>query len=283
MPDDLPDPALPPDAPTCARHPQRPAATTCSHCGNFSCDECDSLLEGSHVCATCVEEGRVQAASIPWARRNEIGLLGAAWQTVLAVSADPASFFDRVRNGKEDLSDAALFAFLVSIPAGIMGAVYQSVFFGLVLSPGGDLGTLLDGLGPEIGAQLAQARTGWVATTMLTAIAAPFLTVIFHMVAGLLHHLALSLLGGTRRELDMTLRAGLFAVGINFWAVIPILGWFVGLWVETVKVIAYSHVHETPWWKSLAAISAPWCLFCCGFGGLWALIMGAVVAGTSAL
>lgn len=279
---DIPDPPTPPSppdasAPACAQHPERPAATTCSHCGSFACSECDTIFEGRHICATCIDEGRVTAAAIPWAQRDQLGLVQAAWKTILLVSAEPGEFFDRVRNGRGDLSEAALFAFLVAIPAGVVGALYQAAIFGVMLSPGGPLTAGLDALGPEFAEGIAGASKGWFASTVTGVLLAPFATVAAQMAMGLVHHLVLRLTGAANREMEATLQGSMYALGINLWGIIPVLGFFVGFWIMVVQAIAYARIHQVTLGRPIAAVLSPLCV-CCGGVGVIAVAMAIVMA-----
>lgn len=42
----------------CFYHPNRQAVLPCEGCGRFLCALCDVLLDGRHLCATCIESGR---------------------------------------------------------------------------------------------------------------------------------------------------------------------------------------------------------------------------------
>lgn len=277
---DIPDPPTPPSpsdarAPACAQHPERPAATTCSHCGSFACSECDTIFEGRHICATCIDEGRVTAAAIPWAQRDQLGLVQAAWKTILLVSAEPGEFFDRVRNGRGDLSEAALFAFLVAIPAGVVGALYQVASFGVMLSPGGSLTAKLDALSPEFAEGIAGVLATFVFAWVLLA---PFATFAAQMAMGLVHHLVLRLTGAANREMEATLQGSMYALGINLWGIIPVLGFFVGLWIMVVQAIAYARIHQVTLGRPIAAVVlSPICV-CCGGVGVIAVAIAIVMA-----
>ena len=275
------DPLAAAGPPAGARHPERPAATTCSHCGSFACGDCDTIFEGRHVCATCVDEGRVARARIPWEDRDDIGFVAAAWRTVLQVSGEPTAFFDRVKSGRGRLSDAALFAFLVAIPGGIMGAAYNAAIFGFMLAPGGAMEEIFSQMGPEFVDAFREASSGWILQTIIGAVIAPFLTVAAQMAMALLHHLVLKLLGAANRELEATLEAAMYALGVNLWGVIPMVGLFVGLWVMLAQVIGYSRVHDVEIGRPIAAVLAPICLLCGGAVLFWGVLMAAFMAGVS--
>jgi len=233
------------------------------------------------VCATCLEEGRVSRATIPWAERHDLGLFTAAWRTVLQVSGEPTSFFDRVRSGRGRLSDAALFAFLVAIPGGIVGGLYNAALFGFFFAQGGVLEQALGGAGPEFREAMMDASAGWVMQTVVSVIIAPFLTVAGQLAISLLHHLVLKLLGAATRELEATLEASMYACGVNLWGVVPILGLFVGFWVMVAQAIGYSRVHEVEVGRPVAAVISPICVCVCFVGVAWGVIMAAVLAGTA--
>jgi hypothetical protein len=270
-----------PTSPACARHPDRPAATTCTHCGSFACSECDSIFEGRHICATCIEEGRVRETTIPWSRRDEIGVLPAAWQTVLEVSGDPVGFFDRLRKGRIELSEAALFSFLVWIPAGVAGGLYQGAMMRLFAGGGNEFAALYEQY-PWMEEAIAGMSAGWLGSMLAGVLLAPFLGVCGQLVLGLLHHGALLLFGGATRPLEATLATTMYATGVNFWAVIPVLGFFVSLWVSLCQVIGYSRVHESDWWRAGLAVATPFCCAVCLVGtAVLALVFGLAAASQS--
>ena len=253
-------PPSPPSAPpACARHPDRAAAITCSHCGNFACPECDRRFEGAHVCATCIDEGRVRSAGHPWADRDQLGIPVAAWRSIVMLTTDPGTFFDRVREDRAGLGDAALFGFLAMIPGTIVGGLYQRLLFLFVLSPDGLLG---DALGSEFGAAMAQAGGDIVLQTVMGMLLGPFLGIAGQLVMGCVHHGFLAITGGAPAGLEATLKGALYSMGIQFWAVIPVLGFFVGLWMWGLQAVAYARIHGIGLGRSIAAVLVPFCL--CG-------------------
>ena len=131
---------------------------------------------------------------------------------------------------------------------------------------------LTDDFGPQAEQFAVAMRSGWVTSAIFGAITTPFIVVTWHLIVGMVHHLTLLLVGGARRDLEATLRTSMYALGVNFWSVIPVLGMLVGLWVSVCKVIGYGRVHEVPWWKGAVAVFAPFCVGCCGT----ALVLGAV-------
>jgi hypothetical protein len=170
-----------------------------------------------------------------------------------------------------------MFAFLVSIPGAVMGALYNASIFGVLFDPA-SLSWLTDDLGRQASEAILAMRTGWLTSAIFGAITTPFILVTWHLISGLLHHLVLLLIGGAKLPVEATLRTSMYSVGVNFWAIVPVLGFFVGFWVTLCKVIGYSRVHQTEWWRALIAVIGPWCTAVCVIGVGTLLFFGAFAA-----
>ncbi len=261
----------------CAVHPERGAVATCDHCGTFACPECVTLNGDQQICATCIREQRVQIGSNPWERRNELGILPAAWQTVLEVSARPGQFFASLGNGGT-VSEAAMFQALVLVPAVAMGAIYGQ----LMLAAFGDsFIALLGQFGSQIPADaLDELREGLqpsVAKAVkgigLNLLFGPAIWILMTMTFGVVQHAILSLVGGAKYPLETTLKACLYAGGIRFWEIVPLVNWVALPWLLGVQSVGLAAVHETDGWRGAVAAWGP-ALGCCCCGFVAAFAVG---------
>ena len=65
------------------------------------------------------------------------------------------------------------------------------------------------------------------------------------MAFGVVQHGFLSIVGGAKRDFETTLRVCLYAGGVRFWEVIPLVNWIGRPWVLTVQSIGRANAHET--------------------------------------
>lgn len=268
------DPApLPGSTPVCAVHPAVPAAGTCSHCGNFGCGECLGLLEGKLVCRGCVQAGRVQVGLSPFDRREEMGLLAASWRTLVGVCARPQEFFgDLAPAGR--LGSAFLFLFLVSIPAALANGAWN-LAMKAALSPIVEpfVRQVYGPPGSPFSDLMVSAYEPNVLTVLGSVAVFPALVLLYALITGLVTHLGLMLVGGAKRGLDASLKVAIYAHGVLFWLVVPVLGGFAWLWMAVVLGIGLARVHDARGWQATFAVLYAPCLCFCG------LIAGSVALG----
>lgn len=97
-----------PDQATCFFHPDKAFQACCHRCGRFVCALCDLQVGSEHVCPTCFERGRGEAAAgagkAEWRHRDVLYdsialVLGWGWILVwpLVVVAFPAAVFLHIR------------------------------------------------------------------------------------------------------------------------------------------------------------------------------------------
>ena len=262
-------PAPPTPGTFCAIHPMAPAAGTCAHCGSFGCGDCLGRLEGSLVCRTCVQEGRVQVGLSPFDRRDELGFLPSLWSTLIAVCVRPGEFFEGLAP-TGGLGSAFLFLLLVSIPAYILNSLYN-LLMRMVLAPPLEpiVRQVYDPISPELADQLVASLQPSVLDLVLGILLGPVIILVFAVVAGLVLHLGLLLVGGARRGLEATLKVSLYASGVVFWLVIPVLGGLCWLWLPVILGFGLARLHGVPGWKAAVAVLWGPCLACCcTIGGL---------------
>ncbi|HWG58632.1 MAG TPA: hypothetical protein VN661_06260 [Candidatus Acidoferrales bacterium] len=103
--------AATPDQATCFFHPEKAYQACCQRCGRFVCALCDLQLGKEHVCPTCFERGRADAApgvqQAEWRHRDVLYdsiavTLGWLWFLVwpVIVAAFPAAIFLHIKYRK---------------------------------------------------------------------------------------------------------------------------------------------------------------------------------------
>lgn len=268
----------------CAIHPHRGAVATCDHCGTFACPECITLDGDKQICATCIREGRVEVGDNPWARRWSIGVLPAAWQTLLAVTTSPGRFFGSLGT-RGTVGEAVMFQALVILPAFVMTAIYGQLtllafgdmivqFFEQFASqmPPGTMDELRDAMNPGP-ADMAKA----VGMNLLIG---PPIWILILLVLGVVQHVFITVVGGAKHDLERSLEALFYAAGVRFWEIIPLVNWIGIPWLLTVQSIALTRVHDSDGWRGAVGGWGPaLALCCCCFGGFFALgFFGAMFA-----
>lgn len=261
----------------CAIHPQRGAVATCDHCGTFACPECITLEGERQICATCIREGRVQLGANPWERRGELGWGAAYMQTILAVTSSPGQFY-RSMTSRGSVGEALLFYALVLVPALALAAMYgQFMLFAL----GDQLLALFDAFAafaaqngspmpPEVRKAVEEAiepSVGRVGQAMVfNVLVWGAIWLLASLVFGLVQHAILTIVGGAKHDLETSLRACLYAGGVRFWEVIPLVTWIGMPWMLTVQAVGLARAHETDGWRGgLAAWGPALGCCCCAF------------------
>ena len=266
-------PADPTAGTVCATHPIAPAVGTCSHCGNFGCGSCLGRLEGKLVCRTCVEQGRVQVGLSPFDRREELGLLRAFWQTLVGVCVRPGEFFeDLAPTGR--LGGAFLFLLLACLPGYILNSIYNYVSrFALAPTLEPIVRDVYDPISPELADQLVASLQPSLLDLAFGIVLGPVMLFVFALVAGLLMHLGLMIVGGAARPLEASLKVALYGHGVVFWLVIPMIGGLCWLWAPVVLAFGLTRIHPTQGWKAaFAVLWAPALACCCSVAGVVGLV-----------
>lgn len=112
---------LPGTGARCAVHADRAARVTCTRCGNFACEECETRSDsGAVVCKACESAG--EGGDIPWEKRAELGIGRAFVQTTLAVLMRPWEFF-LLRAREASILPVILFAWIVTTPSTVLGTI----------------------------------------------------------------------------------------------------------------------------------------------------------------
>lgn len=239
----------------CFVHRDAVSTGTCTHCGNFGCDDCLGWLDKKLVCATCVLEKRVTTyAEIPWERRAELGTFVAMWKTVVEVTMRPNFFFTGLRPDAS-VGDALVFRLVAMLP---IFAVWS--LFGL-----------LGGLALGVSEGSAAEGAIIVGIAMGVAVLLPGGYLFGALLGGVIQHVLLLLFGGGKKGLNATMLVSLYGGAVSFWLIIPCAHYVLGIWQIVLFITGYSKVHDEPAWKAAAAVLSPMVL-CCGLYGALAFV-----------
>lgn len=216
----------------CAIHPDRQAVTTCSRCGNFSCQEClTQAPSGKLLCTACM--ARANTSELPWDSREELGWARAWLKSVSAILLRPTPTFSTAKP-EGDVSGSLLFMAI----SWFAGCFTSFVTFAAV-------GSLLPSvMGEEMKGREDNFRLFIVITYGIMAVLVPLLGMAGTLVMTGLDHLLLRV-SGKPRSFETTLRAASLSMAPYALGVIPICSLYVApIWVLVVKVFAYKEMHR---------------------------------------
>src|SRR5208283_4662758 len=101
-------------------------------------------------------------------------------------------------------------------------------------------------------------------TTIALALLLPLLIFMGLVMAALLLHVSLFLVGGANEDFEATFRVVCYSAAPDLFGVLPILGGFIGLiWKIYITVIGVREVHGISTARSVLAFALP-SLVCCG-------------------
>lgn len=220
----------------------------------------EDLPASSEVVESTAGEGDT---AFPWPPRAGEPVVAAFVRTWRRSVLEPVRFFGGLPPGG-GLAAPLLYYLVVGVAAAGIGLFWRSVF----------------ALAAEAVADLAfgftpRAPVGWldVASFLLAPI---LLAVTLALVAGLLH-ISLWVLGGARKGLRRTFHALCFTNGPALFAVVPLLGAWVGaVWALVLVVIALREAHEIETWRAVAALLLPLALL---FGVSIAVVLTGLLVG----
>jgi hypothetical protein len=211
-----------------------------------------------------------------WEQRQQLGIWKAIVDTVKAVLTLPAHTFATMRrNG--GIASPLLFWLITAGVGMAVGQVYslllQGVMYGAMSSTGG------------ANAQQAAAMFGMNSAfggASIIVMPIAFLIALFAQ-AGLTH-LTLMMFKGANQSFETTFRVLAYAFGATGTLhLIPICGSMIaGLWGLIVVCMGLAPAHNTTTGKGVAATLIPVGVCCLGIIGVYAVIIGGVVAATSA-
>jgi hypothetical protein len=208
----------------------------------------------------------------PWERRDQIGMVAAAWDTTVAVLSSPSRFFAGVKAGP-GVGGELVYGTILGYLGVLASAVYSQV---ISLVPGA-----LGGLQPRsrFGA-LPTFAEGWLVFA-LEVVLGPVLVLMGIFFSAAVSHLGL-LLVGQSRGFEMTLKVFCYAQAVAVFQLLPICGGLLSLpYLVTLYVIGLATTHEIPEGRAYAALLLTFLAVCCCVG---ALVFGFVgVAGLAGL
>jgi len=214
--------------------------------------------------------GAPRTPGIPWDERDRIGLVSALVETTREVLTRPGAFF-RAMPVTGGLGSPLLYAVIVGWVGLVASAFYQAIFRSVVGSGLGAFGSER----PEIAALLGWVE-GWAGFVAQAVFGGVFVVIGVFIAAGVLH-LFLLLLGGARRDFEVTFRVVGFAQATSILFFVPFCGQFVGgLWTLVLYVLGLAEAHQIGHGKAAAAVLLPIVLVCCCCGALAFLFAGAL-------
>lgn len=202
------------------------------------------------------------AAAFPWPPRAGESVVAAFVRTWRRSVLEPARFFRGLPPGG-GLGAPLLYYLVVGVAAAGIGLFWRSAF----TLAAGAVADLAWGFMPR-------ARVGWL--DVASFLLAPILLAVTLALVACLLHVSLWVLGGARKRLRRTFHALCFTNGPALFAVVPLLGAWVGaVWGLVLVVIALREAHEIETWRAVAALLLPLVLL---FGvGIAAVVTGVLV------
>lgn len=198
-------------------------------------------------------------SSIPWERRDEIGLIAALIETTKQVLTGPTDFFRRmpVAGG---VGSPLLYAVIIGYLGILVSSVYGAVFI-LVGGIGpGAFGAF--GERPEV-ARMMEAFSSW-GGIIGQVLFGPFGIVIGLFVSTAIVHVMLMLLDGAGQGFEATFRARSYAHAASILAIVPFCGGAIaGIWSLLLWIIGIAEAQRIPAWKAALAVLLPIFLCCC--------------------
>ncbi len=247
----------------------------CEICAETYCADCLVEFQEKRVCGECKTQvvadlefgGRVSGDGVlpPWERREELGLVGAFWQTSKAVILTPNDFFDKMEKNSQSFT-CLLYAVIVQVLAAIANWIYSVVMFGIIAAVAGG------------GGEFEQAMAGPFGVGVqgfIGVIFAPIGAIIGVFVGAGLMHLYLYVTKLARVPYQQTMRGLCYAHAPQLLLLIPIpfLNQIVGgIWTIVAEVIMINRLHKCGWLHAIASLL--WIAVLCGciFGGIFLVI-----------
>jgi hypothetical protein len=188
----------------------------------------------------------------PWEDHEHIGFVQGITQTIRESLFSPKDFFSGLpRHG--GLLNPLLYGLIVGTLGSMAGYMWSFAF------------------GSSLPSGITLSKGGTVAVAFLV----PLLVFMGFVLAALLLHVSLFLVGGANEDFEATFRVVCYSAATDLFAVLPIIGGFVGLaWKIYITVIGVREVHRISTGKSVLAFALP-SLVCCGLvlGGIALVLM----------
>ena len=212
-----------------------------------------------------------------WEQRATLGIPRAIVETWKAVLLRPTHTFITMR--REGGIGVPFAFFMVTASIGIIASqIYGVIFQGAMLS-------LMSGLASDTagGSQAFQSTAmlgGGVVSGVVGVIVLLILIPTMHFISSGLVHLALMMLKGANHPFETTFRVASYASGSAMVLyLVPVCGSIVGwVWGIVAMCIGLGKAHDTSTEKGVAATLIPLVVCCLLVGGLYAAVIGTLVA-----
>ena len=270
----------------------RPAAAenaSAATSGTARCDSCGRLfppseliqIQDRHICETCkpsVIQQLQQGGTLPsalalhrhgptWERRNELGMVPAAWQTLKEVLTKPAETFATMRR-EGGLGGPLLYNVILGSIGGIASLIYNSVmqFAGISQQQSTTQGALL-------------AAGFGMGTIVIFAVLMPLFIAVFAFVYSGVLHLSLMICGGAKQPFETTFRVYNYSSGAaGALQVVPVCGAVVStVWALVCMCIGMAKAHEITTGRAVLAVLLPTIVCCIGAFALIGAIIGLAI------
>lgn len=245
--------AVDPGGARCRKHPETPAAGTCSRCGSFGCGVCLTQQGSVWLCDDCAS----RVGTLPWDERETLGLWRAWWRTSVQMISSPGQTLQSA-TPEGSLGSSLLFALLSTL------AGYLPTF--ILIFGAGALGATA--------AFMERAKPAGAESFIVMGVLAVELVlvfafqIVFVLVYALLDHVMLMILGAQPRRFEVTVRANALSLGPMLVGLVPLCGFYVfPLWSLVLRIIALMHLHKTTAGKAVLAVLLP-IVVCCGLFGV---------------
>lgn len=240
----------------------------------FRCPLCNKEFSvrnpGLVACPSCNAKVRVKdmpSQGTEWDTETQ-GRWVDAFISVLKTSiVDPVTFFERVAKGRGWLRPWA-YALIISTAVFLIAAAYQAGFQLLAVS--GEL--LMDYANPFAVMTMPFSALFLI---IFAVVGIPLGTTLALLMQAGIYHLCLMLLGAAKRDFMSTFRVACYAMGPQFFQIVPLFGGLIGgVWQIVLTIIGLKVVHETSYGRAVLAVLLPM-LLCCGI----ITIIGMAIAG----
>src|SRR5258706_12177869 len=205
------------------------------------------------------QEPTAAATSIPWERRDEIGLAAALIETTKEVLTGPTDFFRRmpVAGG---VGSPLLYAVIIGYLGILVSAVYSAVFMLVGGAARGAIGAFGD---RPAGARMVEAFSGW-GGIIGQVLFGPFGIVIGLFLSTAITHLMLMLLDGASQGFEATFRVRSYAMAASVLSIVPFCGGAIGAGLGLVVfVIVLAEAPRIPVLEGARPALLPRVLCCC--------------------
>jgi hypothetical protein len=198
-----------------------------------------------------------KAEYCPWENHEHLGLVQGLFQTIRQSLFSPKDFFAGLpRSG--GLLNPLFYALIVGTVGSMVGYLWSFAF------------------GNSLMSTTSLSKGGAIALAFLI----PILIFMGLVVAAVLLHVSLFLVGGANEDFESTFRVVCYTAAPDLFGVLPILGGFIGLiWKIYITVVGIREVHEISTARSVLAFVLP-TLVCCGLA-LGGIALVAMLAGSS--